>query len=124
VGLRVFDQLSSLEISPEVEVIDGGLCGLDLLRSVEGRSQVVFADAITGLAQAGEIVQLSGEQVAAYAGAYGHAAGLPYLLKMLPQVCCAPLPKIDLLGTPGPADDATISLLAQRCLDLVAHETF
>lgn len=118
VGPRVFDHLSSIEVPGDVDIIDGGLCGLDLLRLIEGRRRVVFADAVDGLAPAGGIVQLGGEQLASYAGPYGHAAGLPYLIRMLQQVCRAPLPHIALLGTAGQADESTISVLAQRCLEL------
>lgn len=118
VGPRVFDHLSKMALPVDVELIDGGLCGLDLLRLMEGRQRVVFADALTGLAQAGEIVQLSAEEVASYAGPYGHAAGLPYLVSLLPQVCAAPLPHVVVLGTPCAPDEVTIGALAQRCLEL------
>ncbi|MDD5030994.1 MAG: hydrogenase maturation protease [Rhodoferax sp.] len=118
VGPRVFDHLSSMACPAELEVIDGGLCGLDLLRLIEGRRRVVFADTLAGLAQTGEIVRLSSEQIAHYAGPYGHAAGLPYLIKLLPQVCSVPLPAVDLLGTPCQPQDSTIGALAQQCLEV------
>lgn len=121
IGPRLFDHFSELAVPEDVEIIDGGLCGLDLLRSIEGRRRVVFADAVSGLAPTGEITLLSGAQVAAYAGVYGHAAGLPYLLNMLPRVYCQPLPEITLLGVAGEADADLIASLAQRCLELATH---
>ncbi len=122
VGCRVFDRLSSGELPEEMELVDGGLCGLDLLRLVEGRQRVVFVDALAGLADAGTVVVLSREQVAA--GGYGHGAGLPYLLRLLPQVCAAPLPEIALVGTGllgAAADESVIGDLAARCLEVALH---
>ena len=104
-----------------LEVIDGGLCGLDLLRLVEGKHRVVFVDALAGVADAGDIVVLSREQVAGYAGRYGHGAGLPYLMRLLPQVCAAPLPDIALVGAEGIVDEAVISALAARCMEVAIH---
>ena len=126
VGCRVFDRLSSDELPEEMELVDGGLCGLDLLRVMEGRRRVVFVDALAGLADAGTVVVLSREQVAAHAGGYGRGAGLPYLLRLLPQVCAAPLPEIALVGTEllggdDAADESVIGDLAARCMEVAIH---
>ncbi|MFA6497791.1 MAG: hydrogenase maturation protease [Desulfurivibrionaceae bacterium] len=123
VGCRVFDYLSGISTPAYVEIIDGGLCGLDLLRSVEGKRRVVFADAVTGMGAPCEIVVLSREQVADYAGSYGHSAGLPYLLRLLPQVCLPPLPEIALVGAEGIVDEGTVRMLAQRCMEIAIHGT-
>lgn len=123
VGCRVFDFLAGISTPASVEIIDGGLCGLDLLRSVEGKRRVVFADAVTGMAEPGEIVVLSREQVADYAGSYGHSAGLPYLLRLLPQVCQPPVPEIALVGAEGMVDEGTVRMLAQRCMEIAIHGT-
>jgi len=123
VGCRVYDQLAGSTMPPEVEVIDGGLCGLDLLRLMEGKRRVVFADAVAGMAETGEVVVLSRQQVADYAGRYGHGAGLPYLLRLLPQVCRPPLPEIALVGAEGAVDDSTVRILAERCLEIAIHGT-
>ncbi|MBS4098350.1 MAG: hydrogenase maturation protease [Sulfuricella sp.] len=121
VGCRVFDHLNGSAIPPDVELVDGGLCGLDLLRLVEGRNRVVFVDAVADLADAGEVVVLSSRQVASYAGRYGHGAGLPYLLRLLPQVCAAPLPEIALVGTEGLADESAVRRLAERSMEVAIH---
>ena len=126
VGCRVFDYLTRGAMPPGVEIIDGGLCGLDLLRLVEGKSRVVFVDAVAGIAETGVMVVLSREQVADYAGRYGHGAGLPYLLRLLPQVCRPPLPEIALVGTEGVegiVDDHTVRTLAERCMEIAIHGT-
>lgn len=121
VGCRVFDYLSDIDLPDETEIIDGGLCGLDLLRLLEGKRRVVFVDALAGLADTGAIVVLSREQVSAYAGRYGHGAGLPYLLRLLPLVGAAPLPEIVLVGTEGGAAEPAIRTLAARCLEVAIH---
>ena len=117
-GCRVYDYLATQDLPGDIELIDGGLCGLDLLNLVEGRQRVVFVDAVAGIADAGAVVVLSQDQVAAYAGRYGHAAGLPYLLGLLPQVCAAPLPHVALVGGRGGADGPAPEALAARCLQL------
>lgn len=123
VGCRVHDHLADSAMPPDVEIIDGALCGLNLLRSVEGKRRVVFADAVAGLVKPGEIVVLSREQIAEHAGRYGHGAGLSYLLQLLPQVCPPPLPEIALVGAEGGADEGTIRRVAERCMEIAIHGT-
>jgi hydrogenase maturation protease len=120
-GCRAYDCLAAMAVPQDIEVVDGGLCGLNLLRLVEGKRRVVFVDAVAGLAESGSIVVLNREQAAAYAGRYGHGAGLPYLLRLLPQVCEAPLPEIALVGLEGTADTPATRALAQRCLEVAIH---
>lgn len=121
IGCRVYDYLTSKPVSAEVDIIDGGLCGLDLLRLLEGRRRVVFADAVTGIADEHGIALLDQDEVAAYAGNYGHSAGLPYLLHMLPHACPPPWPEITLLGAEGAANEATVAALAERCMEIAIH---
>lgn len=127
VGCRVFDYLHGSSIPQGIEIFDGGLCGLDLLRLVEGKRRVVFVDAVAGVADAdagsGAVAVLSQEQVASYAGRYGHGAGLPYLMRLLPQVCTAPLPEIALVGAEGAMDEAAVRLLAERSMEVAIHGT-
>lgn len=120
-GCRVYDCLMDAAVPQGIEIVDGGLCGLDLLRQAEGRERVVFVDALAGLAAAGEIVVLSREQVADYASHYGHGAGLPYLLYMLPKVCAVPLPEIVLMGAESVSDEAVVRTLAERSVEVAIH---
>lgn len=118
IGSRVYDHLSKGMTSQGLDVIDGGLCGLDLLRAIEGRRRVVFVDAVVGLVGANDIAVLDRDEVAAYAGGFGHGAGLPYLLHMMPHACLPPWPEIAMVGTPGGATDATVAAVAQRCMEI------
>jgi len=97
-GFRVYQRLERRPRPPDVELIDGGLAGLDLLRLLEGVERVVFVDRVA-LGGSAPVVVLDAEEVAALADArYGHGAGLPYLLRVLPAVCEGPLPSVLLVG--------------------------
>jgi hydrogenase maturation protease len=127
IGCRLYDHLASTPLPEEIDLIDGGLCGIDLLHVIEGRRRVIFADAVTGMAAADAIIVLGRAEVAAYAQSYGHGAGLPYLLRLLPHVCPAPLPEIALVGMENPARatppaaDAAVRALAARCMEIAVH---
>lgn len=117
VGPRTYDRLSNMALPPEVEVIDGGLAGLDLLRFVEGAETVIFVDSVSGFALPNQTVILSPEDVAPTAPErHDHSAGLAYLLRVLPEVCEGDLPQILLIGVEGHADDKTIDEAADLAL--------
>ena len=85
-----------------VELIDGGLAGLDLIRFIEGANRVVFVDSIIDFEFPGKLNIFSASEIAELAGnEFGHDAGLPYLLKILPQVIDGEIPEIILLGIEG-----------------------
>ena len=123
-GPRVYDRLAGVPLPPGVEVIDGGLAGLNLLRLVEGAEQVIFVDAVQGSCAAGGVEMLDAEQVASTAEVgFDHRAGLAYLLRVLPRVCAGPLPRVGIvgIGTPidGGVDDGPIKAAATLALQLV-----
>ncbi len=112
-GPRVHDLLAGSALPDGVELVDGGLYGLDLLRSVEGAGRAVFVDAVAGFAPPGEVVALGRDEVSALAhGAWGHDAGLPHLFHLLPRVCDGELPEILLIGAEHPADVAQVAARA------------
>ncbi len=116
-GPRVHDLLAARPLPAGVELVDGGLFGLDLLRVVEGAGRAVFVDALQGFGAAGAVVMLRRDAVAALAeGAWGHAAGLPHLFHLLPRVCCGDLPEVLLVGAETPAGDAALHEVAARAL--------
>lgn len=120
-GPRVYDRLRARTLPPGVEVVDGGLAGLNLLRFVDGAEHVVFVDAVCGFAPPGGLVVLEGDEVAALAGErYDHGAGLPYLLRMLPAACAGRVPRVQLVGVEAPASEPLIdgaAALALRALE-------
>lgn len=121
VGWRTFEHLRDSAFPPDIDLYDGGLVGLDLLRLIEGKRRVVFADTLAE-PQSGDSVRVLGrDEIAAWADGYGHSAGLPYLLHMLPQVCPPPWPEIALVGAASPAPPAIVHSVAERCMEIARH---
>ena len=119
-GPLVYDYLQYQPLPPDVEVVDGGIAGLNLLRWVEGMERVVFVDHIESLAETEDpVIVLNAAEVAALASSrYDHAAGLPYLLRMLPDVCSGPAPDVAVVGVGGVLNAATIARAALVALEV------
>lgn len=120
-GYRVHAFLAERAVPEGIELVDGGLKGIDLLPLVEGRERVVFVDAVAGFGQEGEVVILDRETAAAGAVSYGHAAGLSYLLRLLPEVCPPPIPECLVVGAEGPADPGVVRATAEMSLEVAIH---
>lgn len=121
IGCRVFDHLNQAPRRPGVDLIDGGLCGLDLLSLMEGRERVVFADALAGPVATDRVVVQECSEVVAQASHYGHSAGLPYLLSMMRLVLAPPWPQVTLVGASGAAGERTLLALAERCMEIASR---
>lgn len=120
-GPAVHDFLWRRPLPADIEVIDGGLAGLDLLRTVEGAERVVFVDSLMGYADKPGVYPLDPWAVVAEAaGGYGHESGLAYLLRVLPAVCEGALPEIFLIGIEGPLQEETIAEAADLALGIAA----
>ncbi|MBI4494554.1 MAG: hydrogenase maturation protease [Chloroflexi bacterium] len=123
VGPRVYDALVQRVLPDDVQVIDGGLAGLDLLRFIEGAERVVFVDRVAGFGGPEEVLILDAAEVATVGGVrYDHAAGLAYLLGVLPEVCEGALPEVLLVGVEGPPDDALVEQAATLSVQLVSGQ--
>ncbi len=120
-GFEVFQRLRTMELPNDVEVIDGGLSGLDLLRFVDGAQRVVFVDNVEGEDTDDGLVVLEPDRVAeSWDGAgYHHGAGLPWLLKILPGVAEHALPTIRIVGMAPRSSSATCWKAAALCLQLL-----
>ena len=83
-SIHVLERLqSSNRIPDEIQMVDGGTCGLDLLQYLEGVSNLIIIDAVNRKNSApGTIIRLSGEQIPAYLSLKisPHDIGLPDLL--------------------------------------------
>ena len=119
-GPRVHAELSRTALPEAIELIDGGLGGLGLLRDLEGASALVFVDAVAGFGRPGEPVELSGRQALALLDPRdGHGGGLAFLLHLLverPEVCASHAPSWVLVGLEGPADEPAITAVARHAL--------
>jgi hydrogenase maturation protease len=73
-GVRAVEQLwARYNLPPEVQVIDGGVAGLDLWPYLEGVTHLLVVDAVQMGAEPGTLVRLAGEAV---------PQGLPLKLSM------------------------------------------
>jgi len=84
------------EIPPNLEVVDGGTAGLDLLPFIEGRERVLFVDAVNFGEEPGFIGELNNEEIPAFFAVKSslHHLGLAdvlaaaQLLGTLPEEIC------------------------------------
>lgn len=86
VGVRAVELLASRYRLPlEVEVLDGGTAGTELLAPMRGVSCLIVADAVNTGDPPGSLVRLSGEQVQAFfqTKISSHQLGLSDLLAVL-----------------------------------------
>lgn len=118
-GPRVYDTLADMERPAAVEIVDGGLAGIDLLRFLEDGRPIIFVDAVSGFAPIGEITVIDGDEITRQdTGPFGHEAGLPFLLRLLPAVVDNPPPRIRLVGCEGVASDGAVLHAARLSLQL------
>jgi hydrogenase maturation protease len=115
-GPAVFDLLSSRPLPRGVEVIDGALGGLSLLRAAEGAERLVFVDAVSGFGDPGEVLLLPTAEIAAEATPDGHDGGLPFLLAVLPRACDAPPREVSVVGLEAPWDAGAVARAATLAL--------
>ncbi len=67
VGVHALKALEErYEISPEIEVVDGGTCGLDLLPYIEDRDAVLFVDAVNFHREPGHVGILEDQEIPSF----------------------------------------------------------
>ena len=124
-GPAVFDRLQEMQPLPAgIEIIDGGMAGLNLLPLLERGGRVVFVDAVRGFAGPGEVVMLERREIVSGAGCghFDHNAGLASVLTVLPRVCDGDLPEeIMLVGLEGECTPQTIERAANLSIAVAAH---
>lgn len=113
-GPRICDRLRAQALPPDVEVIDGGLAGLDLLRFVEGAERVVFVDRSIGSSPQAVFAAPAEEVELAEPAGFDHGAGLGYLLRMLPRLLDGPQPEVLLVGV----EDEPTALVVEQAATL------
>lgn len=124
-GLAVLARLEEMQPLPaEIELIEGGLAGLNLLPLLERGGRVVFVDAVSGFTQPGEMVLLDSQEIMSTLDEFhlDHGAGLAYLLAVLPKVCDGDLPEeIVLVGLEGECTTQMIERAARLSVTIAAH---
>lgn len=123
--MQVLARLEEMQPLPsDIELIEGGLAGLNLLPFLERGGRVVFVDAVSGFTRPDEIVQLDRREIRGSQdpGHFDHGAGLSYLLAVLPWVCEKEMPEeIVLVGLEGKCSRQTIDQAARLSVQLAAH---
>jgi hydrogenase maturation protease len=83
VGLRVLERLvTTYDLPEEVQALDGGTLGLDLLYYLEGVENLLIIDAVEMGKQPGAILRLEGDEVPAFLTLKisPHQIGIPDML--------------------------------------------
>ena len=120
-GPRVHDVLADRDLPADTGLVDGGLAGLDLLRHLDGCRRAIFVDAVVIDDLEPGAYRLDPKAVAATATpTFDHAAGIPYLLNLLPALYGQQAPHIDFVGVQGEPDEALVADAAKLVLELVA----
>lgn len=66
-GVRVIEGLArDYSLPPEVQVLDGGTLGMDLLRFIDGTTHLIVVDAVDGGQEPGTFYHFSGQAVETY----------------------------------------------------------
>lgn len=58
VGIHALRELERLKLPPEVELVDGGTAGVDLLPIIEGAENLIVIDAVRGGCEPGAVYRL------------------------------------------------------------------
>lgn len=118
-GPRVFAELSARELPPGVEIIDGGLAGLNLLCFLDGCQRVVLADAIIG-AETPAIMEASAGAEFPSVPAFGHSSGAGYLLRARFALGGPDIPQIFVIGAES-GQPQVVREVAGLCLQVALH---
>lgn len=123
-GPAVFDSLQKLTLPQNVEIIEGGTAGLNLLPLLEKGGRVIFVDTVSGFTDDGEIILLDQKTITESATLphFGHDIGLPYILSVLPNVYDGQMPEeIILIGLEGQCDAQTIEKAAKLSISTAVN---
>ena len=85
VGVRAIEALAAYSLPPEVEVVDGGTCGMELLDQLADADLLIVVDAVLAGKPPGELVRLAGDEVPVFfrSKLSPHMIGLPDVLASL-----------------------------------------
>ena len=78
IGVRVAEKMMEMSLPPEVEVMDGGIKGLDLLYYIEGRKKVIVVDAVKAGAPPGTLFRFTDNDLASKKGIMRSAHGIDF----------------------------------------------
>jgi hydrogenase maturation protease len=100
VGVRVVESMAKRYTLPEeVEILDGGTSGMDLLYTISGRDLLIVCDAVKADAPPGTIIPITGDDVPVFLQAKlsPHQVGLSDVLATLKLLDELP-PVVSIIG--------------------------
>jgi hydrogenase maturation protease len=92
VGVRVIEQMQQIPLPEDVELVDGGTAGADLLDVLAERQKVIVIDAVQADCQPGTVLRFSADDLTQpdRLGMSLHELGLGQALKMTKKLGCEP----------------------------------
>jgi hydrogenase maturation protease len=92
VGVRVIEQMQKMHLPDNVELIDGGTAGADLLDVLAERQKVIVIDAVQADCEPGTVLRFTADELVQPEGVGMslHELGLGEALTMTRQLGCAP----------------------------------
>jgi hydrogenase maturation protease len=124
IGVRVVEALQRrYRVPEEVEILDGGTCGMDLLDVIAGRDHLILVDAVDTGSPPGTVVRLEGNQIPAVfrTKSSPHQLGLQDVLALLLLLDAAPA-HVTVIGVQPASLDIGLELtpvIAARLDDMV-----
>jgi hydrogenase maturation protease len=124
IGIHVVRQLQGVPLPPEVEVIDGGTGGFDLLAHCRGKRKIIIVDAMNIAAEPGSVFRFTPEDLPeTWRPAFSaHESGVYELLHFCKAL--VPPPEVTIYGV-APQETQRMSMqlsemLARRLDEIVA----
>lgn len=128
IGVRVIEALQGEALPDDVEAVDGGTSGADLIDTIADRPKVIVIDAVGGDKPPGTIYRMRPEDLMGGPPAMSlHELGLLEMLQMAGQMGCAPN-EVVIFGVrpssiePGVELTETIKATIPRIIALVMDE--
>ncbi len=92
VGVRVVEQMQKMHLPDDVELVDGGTAGADLLDVLAERQKVIVIDAVQADCEPGTVIRFTADDLVQPdgVGMSLHELGLGEALTMTRQLGCAP----------------------------------
>ncbi len=110
VGVRVAERMQQMSLPPDVEVLDGGIKGLDLLDFIEDREKVIVVDAVKAGAPPGTLFRFTDKDLAAKKGFIRSAHGIDFSDVIAIAAFMGKKPEIVFLGIEPESLDAIMEL--------------
>jgi len=116
-GSRVYARLIESSLPNTIQVIDGGVAGLNLLSFFDGCERLVFVDSLSDDISPDEVLVLEDDELVTNETIYSHASGLGYVLQADRAIRKDDPPRIFLVGATR-STEQNIAAAVDRCVQL------